>query len=478
MEHDQAQRGARGNHRGLTGLLRLIGQTPASLYLPIAFASMWQYAMVKIWNHFCTTPAANLYLCEGAVLLAAAVLLATALASRPLRLLGSTPAGYALAIFFGLSSLGIVILGPFPGIDVAMGLLGSLSIVWLYPRCGHLYTGLGFTRTIVCIVISLVLAYAIKIATYLLPDPAVYPLVCSMPLLFELAYGKALKARTDLRGNRPQPAMRALPRSSKGFLVALALEVVAFDVVAGFFGTPLLRGYGWVHQLILMGIVLAVLVVLLKHGPEVRLGQLFEIALLCCLLVFVVLSFTNSTSPIALAIINVPSNIVTALLWLLLVDLENRREYPRLVVLAAGWGISNLAIGIGQSLSAYVVEAGDLPPNFMIVLAFFLVASVVFVFSKFATYDTFSSYAKAEDRAKTGIDYSQIEATCAALGEQRRLTKREIEVVQLIAKGRSRGYIASSLVISENTVKGHTRNAYGKLGIHSKQELLTLIETQ
>ena len=39
--------------------------------------------------------------------------------------------------------------------------------------------------------------------------------------------------------------------------------------------------YGWIHQLILMGIVLAVLVVLLKHGPEVRLGQLFEIALLC-----------------------------------------------------------------------------------------------------------------------------------------------------------------------------------------------------
>ena len=282
MEHDQEQRGTREGIIGSpTGPLRLNGQTPASLYLPIAFVSMWQYAMVKIWNHFCTTPAANLYLCEGAALLVAAVLLATAFASRPLRLAGSAPASWALALFFGASSLCIVLFGPFPGVDVAMGLLGALSIVWLYPRCGHLYTGLGFKRTIVCIVVSLVLAYAIKIAAYLLPDPAVYPLVCSMPLLFELAHGRASAARTKLLGNRPRPAMRALPRSSKGFLVALALEVVAFDVVAGFFGTPLLRGYGWIHQLILMGIVLAVLVVLLKHGPEVRLGQLFEIALLC-----------------------------------------------------------------------------------------------------------------------------------------------------------------------------------------------------
>ena len=56
-----------------------------------------------------------------------------------------------------------------------------------------------------------------------------------------------------------------------------------------------------------------------------------------------------------------------------------------------------------------------------------------------------------------------------------RLEKGEVEVVQLICLGRSKGYIAESLSIAENTVRGYAKNAYRKLGIHSRQELLTLV---
>ena len=48
------------------------------------------------------------------------------------------------------------------------------------------------------------------------------------------------------------------------------------------------------------------------------------------------------------------------------------------------------------------------------------------------------------------------------------LSQRELEVLQLIAEGLSNREIAARLVISLSTVKGHTANIYGKLGVHRR----------
>ena len=56
------------------------------------------------------------------------------------------------------------------------------------------------------------------------------------------------------------------------------------------------------------------------------------------------------------------------------------------------------------------------------------------------------------------------------------LTEREGEVFALLARGRDVGYIEQALFISRNTVNTHRKNLYRKLGIHTQQELLSLIE--
>ncbi len=55
------------------------------------------------------------------------------------------------------------------------------------------------------------------------------------------------------------------------------------------------------------------------------------------------------------------------------------------------------------------------------------------------------------------------------------LTKRELEVVDLIGYGYSNGDIAKILFISEHTVKDHTKNIYRKLEVHSRFELAALV---
>jgi DNA-binding NarL/FixJ family response regulator len=55
-----------------------------------------------------------------------------------------------------------------------------------------------------------------------------------------------------------------------------------------------------------------------------------------------------------------------------------------------------------------------------------------------------------------------------------RLSARELEVLRLVADGRSVSAIAQNLGLSEHTVRNHTRNAMTKLGAHSKLEVVVI----
>ncbi len=46
----------------------------------------------------------------------------------------------------------------------------------------------------------------------------------------------------------------------------------------------------------------------------------------------------------------------------------------------------------------------------------------------------------------------------------------------LLARGRNRRYISEELVVSEETVKSHVSSIYAKLGVHTQQELLDVVE--
>lgn len=58
------------------------------------------------------------------------------------------------------------------------------------------------------------------------------------------------------------------------------------------------------------------------------------------------------------------------------------------------------------------------------------------------------------------------------------LSERETEVFQLLARGRNRSYIAERLTLSEGTVKTHIKHVYHKIGVHSQQDLIDVIELE
>jgi DNA-binding NarL/FixJ family response regulator len=52
----------------------------------------------------------------------------------------------------------------------------------------------------------------------------------------------------------------------------------------------------------------------------------------------------------------------------------------------------------------------------------------------------------------------------------RKLTRREVEILRLVAAGRSNREVATLLFVTEETVKFHLANVYRKLGVHSRYE--------
>ena len=68
---------------------------------------------------------------------------------------------------------------------------------------------------------------------------------------------------------------------------------------------------------------------------------------------------------------------------------------------------------------------------------------------------------------------NSLELRVQVAASQYGLTKREAEVLLALVQGRSKGYVADILMISRETVRTHTQHVYQKLGVHSREELMS-----
>lgn len=84
---------------------------------------------------------------------------------------------------------------------------------------------------------------------------------------------------------------------------------------------------------------------------------------------------------------------------------------------------------------------------------------------------------RREKRTEEHVFQDRISKQAALLQRHYRLSARETEVMELIARGNTVARIAEDLVVSENTIRTHAKRIYAKLDIHKKQELLDLIES-
>ena len=81
-------------------------------------------------------------------------------------------------------------------------------------------------------------------------------------------------------------------------------------------------------------------------------------------------------------------------------------------------------------------------------------------------------HAESPEKARAG----RFKRKCELVANRYLLSKKETEVLFLLAKGRNAAYIQEQLYISEGTARTHMRHIYKKLDIHTQQELMDLVE--
>ena len=130
-------------------------------------------------------------------------------------------------------------------------------------------------------------------------------------------------------------------------------------------------------------------------------------------------------------------------------------------------GFIQLGVLVGNALGAgafnLVVGAGGLEAQAALVLGCVLCC--------FAALVPQTGRRRADEQPDPSV---AIEAVAARY----RLTQRETEVLDLLAQGRTQPYIRDVLQLSKGTVATHAAHIYAKLGVHSKQELIDLVEAE
>lgn len=83
---------------------------------------------------------------------------------------------------------------------------------------------------------------------------------------------------------------------------------------------------------------------------------------------------------------------------------------------------------------------------------------------------------RASEASQEGPARTSRAAACALLVERYGLTKRESEILALLADGHGGAYISEVLFISPNTARTHIHNIYRKLGAASREDVLLAVK--
>lgn len=155
------------------------------------------------------------------------------------------------------------------------------------------------------------------------------------------------------------------------------------------------------------------------------------------------------------------------------VDLTQRTSLPKYVLFVLAEMVYTIADWSMGSLVS-VESISNLGSETIAVLFFLAIAMLAFFLPRRTTAHQcilldLNRYIPQQD------EYGEIEMRCKSLAQAYGLSERELEIMQYLCQGRSKPYIAETLYLSENTVKSYTKNLYKKLGIHSKQDLISLV---
>lgn len=482
---------------------------PHLKYLSLAFYSAW-ILLVMTGNGITSSASvpfesgvlsAELYLLSG-VPLALCLIGAAVFQRQATNLVENRPFIIAMGILASAATFILSMGNAFPEINVPRSAFVACSIVtgvgtaFVCLRIGCLYSTPPQGRVpFFTIAQSMLVANLLFFMAVCLPDGLCQVVIGLMPVL---AAATALLGSDDPSMRKDAADLVSVDSLPRGYLPKLFVAVivcsVAVGVTKGF--SALMQSVADVSDQAIVSVFLSFVIVgviTLASGAVLsvrnyEISKIFFPLIVCaCVAILLCAVAGSSMGAVQNIVVNVGYNVFIMTIWALLSDLAERTTLQPVRVFGLGRGASGLGTTVGWLVAYGVMSLGVDPSAFL--APFFMVATVLVFAAVFLVLgqQTVSEAlertlegrvtATASANCCSGDDpHSTWDHCCAQLAAECGLTAREEEVLRLLSRGRTNGYIALELCISQNTVKGHTRNVYAKTGVHSRQELIDAIE--
>ena len=377
----------------------------------------------------------------------------------------------ALMALFTLPAAGVLVPdGLLQAAAVGGTIATEIGMAWLFIRWGCYLTRLSLRETVACIFGAHVVGCTVKLLLYYVPSQMVAIPIALLPLVSMFSLRQACRhydgAFRDVGGDVPTIWCSG-KKGSWGPLWKITVFIVVYRLIfnsAKMTGTSV--SLSTICCLTEIAVALLILYMMLVRSGSFTFQQVWSLflVLLGASLMF---SVSNGFTDVGGFVKAASGSLLVMFIWLVYADVSHHSTLHPFVV----FGIARIAYELPTLVTSGLLVPGALSrdPFFICVLMFCLLAFAVFFFDlRDPTLSlVFSDFQKREE----GPAPDALRAVCDAAAGDAGLTARESEVLFLLCQGRTRAYIAETLYLSENTVRGHTQHIYEKLGVHSKTEL-------
>lgn len=466
---------------------------PSIAFLGFAFWLAWQRVVCPVmWRPeamWAPLVADQLYVvCAHATIpgtVAATLALCAALEGRAGAFFSSTRSAVAGGLLACVGSTGMLVslacAAPFEAFAV-LALVASVGMGLLMVRCILLFGLLAPTKVLLVVSMSWAFSFTVDILFRGMPLCVTAPTFCLIPAVccVLLLLGDVRGPQSHDHRARPNPPRSFWQFVFTVFLVSFVAETVVYFNSSNETGQLALMYYADIAVLFLSTALLVYAVALPR---SYNYGKLYYPTVFVVMILLGILFVFPRGEARALVTAHVAYQLFGLLVWCLFSCVAHQTKASPLKVFGFGYALQLAGGFLGYVAGGQLSRAFDLSATN--VLTVYLVIAMLVLALSLAVYPpramddlllTIPDEDSADPVAPTRADLWTL--TCEQLARDAALTARENQVLVLLTHGRGSVFISESLGIAISTVYTHTRNIYSKVGVHSREELMALVDAQ
>ncbi len=354
---------------------------------------------------------------------------------------------------------------------------GDVLIVLLWARVSAtLPLRTVYLFVLLCNVISLV----VYLVVTLLPDDTSVPVAAVLFVVSVVGASRAIASREQRQWEYSRPVF---DHAMRGIAQPLAGTAILF-FMGGLMQQISLQAEQPLEEFQHMSLITSAIVILALLLPALlikrplNMGRMYALAIPLSAAGFLLLPLVwSGVSGIANSLVQLGSMVANIVLWCVLADMSRDTKLPPILLFAPAFACTNIAQFAGTLVG--FLNADTLQQGHLVLTTVALVAAyLLFMVGLFLFRDKSTKGVELESQA--GI--TQVDALLLRRSEEvsarYQLTAREGEILLLLAQGYTITVISEKLFVSENTVKSHVKSIYQKLDIHSRTDLLKLVNEE